>query len=124
MGELPPERMQPATPFEFTTVDLFGHCHVKDDVKKRALLKVWGVVFSCMSSRAKVSFLEGIDKSALEEAATKIGMEWIWKIHPADSPHRNGAAEAAVRIIKRALSLTVNFRQPFKWQLISLTNDQ
>ncbi len=45
-------------------------------------------------------FLEGIDKSALEEAATKNGTEWIWKIHPADSPHRNGAA---VRIIKRAL---------------------
>lgn len=48
-------------------------------------------------------FLEGIDKSTLEETAVKHGTEWIWKIHPADSPHRNGAAEAAVRIIKRAL---------------------
>ncbi len=151
MGDLPPERTQPAAPFEFTTVDLFGPYHVKDDVKKRASLKVWGVVFCCMSSRAihavlvntqstesflmafqrfaairgypkKIysdpgtnfigarpvlqelyKFLEGIDKSALEEAATKNGTEWIWKIHPADSPHRNGAAEAAVRIIKRAL---------------------
>lgn len=27
----------------------------------------------------------------------------MWKIHPADSPHRNGAAEAAVRIVKRVL---------------------
>lgn len=27
----------------------------------------------------------------------------MWKINPADSPHRNGAAEAAVRIVKRAL---------------------
>ncbi len=51
MGELPPERTQPAPPFEFTMVDLFGPYHVKDYVKKRALLKVWGVVFSCMSSR-------------------------------------------------------------------------
>ncbi len=52
MGDLPPERTQPAAPFEFTTVDLFGPYHVKDDVKKRASLKVWGVVFCCMSSRA------------------------------------------------------------------------
>ncbi len=51
MGELPPERTQPAPPFEFTMVDLFGPYHVKDYVKKGALLKVWGVVFSCMSSR-------------------------------------------------------------------------
>ena len=27
----------------------------------------------------------------------------MWKIHPADSPHRNGAAEVAVCIVKRAL---------------------
>lgn len=35
--------------------------------------------------------------------AVKHGTEWTWKISPADSPHRNGAAEAAVRIMKRAL---------------------
>ncbi|RXN35876.1 gag-pol fusion poly [Labeo rohita] len=151
MGDLPPERTQPTAPFEFTTVDLFGPYHVKDDVKKRTSLKVWGVVFCCMSSRAihtelvntqstegflmafqrfaairgypkKIysdpgtnfigarpvlqelyKFLERVDKSALEETAAKNGTEWIWKIHPADSPHRNGAAEAAVRIVKKAL---------------------
>lgn len=27
----------------------------------------------------------------------------MWQIHPADSPHRNGAAEAAVDVAKRAL---------------------
>lgn len=151
MGDLPPERSQPAAPFEFTTVDLFGPYRVKDDVKKRASMKVWGVVFCCTSSRAihaelanaqstesflmafqrfaairgyprKIysdpgtnfigarpvlqelyRFLEDIDKTALEETATQNGTEWMWKIHPADSPHRNGAAEAAVRILKRAL---------------------
>ena len=30
------------------------------------------------------------------------GTEWTLKIHPADSPHRNGAVEAAVWIVKRA----------------------
>lgn len=34
MGVLPPERTQPARPFEFKTVDLFGPYEVKDRVKK------------------------------------------------------------------------------------------
>lgn len=34
MGDLPKERSTPAAPFEFTSVDLFGPYHVKDDVKK------------------------------------------------------------------------------------------
>ncbi|KAK0144372.1 hypothetical protein N1851_017262 [Merluccius polli] len=44
-------------------------------------------------------FLDRLEKSELENEATKHGTEWSWKIHPADSPHRNGA----VRIVKRAL---------------------
>ena len=151
MSDLPPERTEPAAPFKFTTVDLFGPYQVKDDVKKRVRLKVWGAVFCCMASRAihtevvnslstesflmtylrftairghpkKVwsdpgtnfigakpilqdlyRFLDGQDKAALEETAAKNGTSWMWKIHPADSPHRNGAAEAAVRVVKRAL---------------------
>ncbi len=42
MSDLPPERTEPAAPFEFTSVDLFGPYQVKDDVKKRVTLKVWG----------------------------------------------------------------------------------
>lgn len=151
MGDLPPERTQPALPFEFTTVDIFGPYQVKDDVKKRVMIKVWGVVFCCMASRVihtelvnflstegflmayqrftairghprKIwsdpgtnfigaksvlkelyGFLESQNKFVLEETAAKNGTEWMWKVNPADSPHRNGAAEAAVRIVKRTL---------------------
>lgn len=52
MADLPPERVQPAAPFEFTTLDMFGPFEVKDEVKKRVRLKVWGIVFCCMASRA------------------------------------------------------------------------
>lgn len=52
MSDLPPERLGPAAPFEFTAVDLFGPYEVRDEVKKRVRLKVWGIVFSCMASRA------------------------------------------------------------------------
>lgn len=154
MGDLPPERTSPANPFEFTTMDLFGPYRVKDEVRKRVTLKVWGIVFCCMASRAihtdVVSdqssegfllayqrftslrghpkklwsdsgtnfvgakpaledlhrFLRELNKAEIEEEASKCGTEWSWKIHPADSPHRNGAAEAAVRLVKRALSNT------------------
>ncbi|KAK5862062.1 hypothetical protein PBY51_017494 [Eleginops maclovinus] len=151
MGDLPVERSRPAAPFQFISVDLFGPYLVRDDIKKRVSMKVWGVVFCCMASRAlhidlasslstesflmayqrfaairghplKVwsdpgtnfvgarslledlyTFLQSQDTASLEEYAVKNGTSWTWKVLPADSPHRNGAAEAAVRIAKRAL---------------------
>lgn len=48
-------------------------------------------------------FLDGLNKAALAETAAKNGRVWMWKVHLADSPHRNGAAEGAVHIAKRAL---------------------
>lgn len=151
MGDLPPERTLPARPFEFTTIDLFGPYEVRDEARKRVKLKVWGIIFCCMSSRAihtdLVSdqssegfllayqrftalrghprklwsdggknfigakavladlylFLDHLNKEQIQQEALKHGTEWSWKIHPADSPHRNGAAEAAVKIVKQAL---------------------
>lgn len=45
-----------------------------------------------------------LQMSSVENVAAKNGTEWQWDFHPADSPHRNGAAEAAVKLIKRALT--------------------
>ncbi|XP_077397336.1 BCAS3 microtubule associated cell migration factor isoform X1 [Festucalex cinctus] len=45
-----------------------------------------------------------LQKASVEDAAARNGTEWQWDFHPADSPHRNGAAEAAVKLIKRALN--------------------
>lgn len=151
MSDLPSERITPARPFEFTTLDLFGPYEVKDEVKKKTRLKVWGLVFCCMASRALhtdvvsdqssegfllaykrftalrghpkklwsdpgknfvgarpalndlYTFLGQLQSPEVENEVSKHGTEWSWKIHPADSPHRNGAAEAAVRTVKRAL---------------------
>ncbi len=49
-------------------------------------------------------FLSSIDKDQVQKKAVAVGTDWMWMFHPADSPHRNGAAEAAVRVLKRALS--------------------
>ena len=52
MRDLPSVRTGPAAPFEYTTLDLFGPYTVRDIVSRRTKKKVWGVVFSCMASRA------------------------------------------------------------------------
>ena len=44
-----------------------------------------------------------LQKASVENMAARNGTEWQWDFHPADAPHRNGAAEAAVKLIKRAL---------------------
>lgn len=152
MSELPPERTEPAAPFEFTALDLFGPYTVRDTARRRVKMKIWGVVFSCMVSKAVhadivedlstkgflktyqrftalrghprklwsdqgtnfvgarpvlkdlYDFLAAIDKDQVQQKAVMKGTDWVWVFHPADSPHRNGAAEAAVRILKKALS--------------------
>ncbi|KAK7933355.1 hypothetical protein WMY93_004251 [Mugilogobius chulae] len=48
-------------------------------------------------------FLQTQDKTGIEEYAVRNSTNWAWKVLPADSPHRNGAAEAAVKVAKRAL---------------------
>ncbi|KAJ8378393.1 hypothetical protein AAFF_G00242810 [Aldrovandia affinis] len=148
MSDLPPERTTPALPFAYTTLDLFGPFEVRDGKRRRVSMKVWGVVFCSMSSRAVhadvvedqsllttymrftalrghpsrlwsdpgtnfvgarpaleelYGYLSKVDKVKLEEEAASHGTEWSWKFHPADSPHRNGAAEAAVKVVRRAL---------------------
>lgn len=45
-----------------------------------------------------------LQKASIEDKAARNGTEWQWDFHPADSPHRNGAAEAAVKLLKRALN--------------------
>ena len=45
-----------------------------------------------------------LKKAAVEDKAARNGTDWQWNFHPADAPHRNGAAEAAVKLVKRALN--------------------
>ena len=150
MGELPEERTTPAAPFEYTAVDMCGPYEVKDVVKRRASMKVWGIVFSCMVSRAvyadvvespsvdnflkvfsRFTAVRGCPKklwsdrgtnfvgaepairgkptlfsddacSDLQDRTAGAGVEW--NFCSADAPHRNGVAEAGVKIFKGALS--------------------
>ena len=49
MANLPEDRLEPAPPFTYCAVDLFGPLPIKEGRKE---LKRYGVLFTCMSSRA------------------------------------------------------------------------
>ena len=49
MADLPEDRLEPAPPFTFCAVDYFGPWYIKDG---RRELKRYGVLFTCLASRA------------------------------------------------------------------------
>lgn len=52
IGKLPEERLKPAPAWSSTGIDLFGPFKIKDEVKKRSMGKSYGVIFSCLATRA------------------------------------------------------------------------
>ena len=52
MSPLPESRLAPSPVFHTTSIDLTGPHTIKDTVKKRATMKVWGLVATCASTRA------------------------------------------------------------------------
>ena len=52
MAPLPDTRVLPTPAWTFTSLDLFGPLEHVDMVKKRLKEKCWGVIFTCMVSRA------------------------------------------------------------------------
>lgn len=49
MVNLPEERVTPASPFTYSGMDVFGPWYFKEGRKE---LKCWGLIFTCLSSRA------------------------------------------------------------------------
>ena len=150
MGQLPIERIKPSPPFSATGIDFFGPYIIKGEVQKRVRGKCYGVIFTCMVSRAVYvdisldystdAFLQVLRRftstrgwpntifsdngSQLVAASKELrdtvkGLDWCvlqrysvkynteWKFSPADGPWFNGATEALVKTVKRALNAAI-----------------
>ena len=49
MSDLPEERVSPTAPFHYTGMDVFGPFYIKEG---RKTLKRFGLIFTCLASRA------------------------------------------------------------------------
>ena len=150
MGDLPDCRITPNPAFSYTAVDLFGPIAIRGEVNKRSRMKVWGCVFSCLSSRAIYVdvardygtegfllvyrrfqairgspilmfsdegthfvgasnelklFRKSLEKDEIASYGANTGTEW--RFHPPDAPHANGAVESMVKLVKKALRISV-----------------
>ena len=52
MGDLPEEKLSAAAPFVYTAVDMFGPWKVREMAGGRRFFKCWGVMFSCLATKA------------------------------------------------------------------------
>jgi hypothetical protein len=72
MADLPADRLEESPPFTNTGVDLFGPFSVTDGVTTRrtnSTKKVWGVLFTCLVSRAiHIETVPGLDTSSFRNA--------------------------------------------------------
>ena len=109
MAELPPERLTPSPPFYVTGIDYFGPFPIRREVNKRVRGKCYGILFACFSSRAihvdlsvdysTDSFYKhfaDLFQSVAGQESSIVTMEANWW---------NGATEALVKSVKKALSV-------------------
>ena len=52
MSDIPDFIVKPNPPFTYSAVDFFGPIMVRGEVNERTWRKVWGCVYTCLSSRA------------------------------------------------------------------------
>ena len=150
MKELPIERLQPSPPFTNLGVDFFGPFMIRGEVQKRTRGKCFGVIFTCLVSRAihvdissdysTDSFLQvlrrfasirgwprkvysdngtqlvaaskelknivkGLDEAKLKRYGVTHGTDWNFT--PEDAPWMNGATEALIKSVKKALNTII-----------------
>ena len=60
MGPVSPERLKQSPAFYHTALDMFGPFMIKDTIKRRTKTKAYGVLFTCLASRASyIDLVEG-----------------------------------------------------------------
>ena len=151
MGPVIPERLKPSPAFYHTALDLFGPFLIKDTVKRRTRTKAYGVIFTCLASKASyLDLVEGYstqdfllsfrrfvtirgypatlysdlgsqltaaskelreitgkwNMTDLTNAGVDQGLTWTFT-KSSNAPWENGCSEALIRLVKRALTISI-----------------
>ena len=96
MGQLPPDRLKPAPPFNTTMLDLFGPFNVRGEVQKRITAKIYGVLFVDLVCRAAhIEVLCGYDTKSFLLALRRFAAirGWPSKIYSDPGSQLKGASE-------------------------------
>ena len=113
MGPVSPERLKPSPPFYHTALDLFGPFLIKDTVKRRTRTKAYGVLFTCLASRASyVDLVEGYSTQDFLLALRRFG---TLRGYPATIYSDAGSQLSAANKELREMTK--------KWKLDELRND-
>ncbi|XP_047489108.1 uncharacterized protein LOC125039313 [Penaeus chinensis] len=98
MADLPKERVTPEEP-PFTKVgkDYFGPFEVK---RGRTTVKRYGVIFTCLASRA-VQQIQNINSKVINNHLINKGIEW--EFNPPASSHFGGVWERMIRSVRKIL---------------------
>ena len=87
MGDMPPERFTPSTPFSSSVLDLFGPYDIRDAVNRRGTSKVWGVIFVDLTCRAvHIEITAGYDTSNFLLAFQRFAALRGWPSHVYSDP--------------------------------------
>lgn len=79
MGNIPPDRLTQDNPFKHTMLDLFGPFEVRGDVQKRTTMKVYGVIFTDLGSKAvHIEPSYGYDTSSFMQALQRFASIRGW----------------------------------------------
>ena len=133
MAPLPKSRQVMSPTFSVVSMDLFGPYEVKDVVKKRTHMKVWGLIINCLVTRAlHIEVTEGYGTEHVIQTLRKFiairgtpttihsdkGSQLIseelkvWAVSneinlqptPAEGQHQNGCSESLIKSVKRSLA--------------------
>ena len=107
MGELEPERLQPFPAFYHTSLDLFGPFIIRDNIKKRARSKAYGIIFNCMATR--VVYLDIVDGYGTQDFLVTFRRFVTVRGYPASIRSDNGSQLVAANKELREMAKNLNW---------------
>ena len=124
MSPLPGERVLPTPPWTNVSLDLFGPLEYSDMVRKRLKSKCWGIIITCMVSRAThLDLTQSYDTDALLQAIRRfMNLRGTPKVIYSDQGSQMVAASKEVGVCLELINWDVVYgwctKREIEWRLV------